>query len=248
MIFPLLLIVAGTAGIIALVLTDSNEPAAPISMPGPLTGDSGIPIVDLEIEALGRIIASEAGSGTHAEQRAIGWAARNRFRGKSVYSVEHPWRAQKGSNPPFSSARPASDSHLKLAHEILVSDQSLDPTIGATSFFEPHMQDIFYKAGELARRGETGDRIIDGVKLTDITRFKNYTKDAQTVRSKWAHGSTIYATAGRFEFWGNASLFAKRGGNVQTIVVGGGGGVTVAFNDIPDVLDLLPRKPRLKFP
>ena len=197
----------------------ATEPAAPIVPPAPLpTGGSGIALNPNEIEALARVIASEAGSGSPGEQRAIGWTVRNRFRGKSICAVEFPWRSQKGSDPPFASARPANDAHRKLAREILEADQSSDPTGGATSFFEPRMQDAFFKAGELARRGETGDRVIDGVKLTDITRFKNYKKDAATLREKWGKGSTIYATAGRFEFWGSAPLFAKRGGTVQTVV------------------------------
>lgn len=244
MIFPLILIFGGGVAILAIALTagDDEEPAAPVPFVGPPTGSSGIQLVDAEVEALARIIASEAGSGTLAEQRAIGWTARNRFRGKSIYAEQFPWRAQKGSDPPFSSARPAGKEHIALAREILLADQSADPTGGSTSFFEPRMQDIFFKAGELARAGQTGDRVIDGVKLTDITRFKNYKKDATTIRKNWSSGSTIYATAGRFEFWGNAQLFAKRGGSV-VVIAGEGEGKTfvgaAAFNDIVDPLDCL---------
>lgn len=196
---------------------EDGEPAAPTTAP-PLTGGSGIAETGDEVEALARTIASEAGSGTAAEQRSIGWVVRNRFRGKSIYKVQYPWRAQKGADPPFSSARPANDSHRALARQILAADQSEDPTGGATSFFEPRMQDAFAKAGTMARAGETGNRVIDGVPLTDITRFKFYKKSADQVRAKWSPGSTMYATAGRFELWGSARLFAKRGGVVQTIV------------------------------
>lgn len=241
MILPILLIFGGGAALISLLFVgDDEEPAAPVPFEGPPTGSSGIPVVDDEVEALARIIASEAGSGTLAEQRAIGWTARNRYRGKSIYATQFPWRAQKGSDPPFSSARPATSAHRTLAKEILQADQSADPTGGATSFFEPKMQDIFFKAGEMARAGQTGDRVIDGVKLTDITRFKNYKKDAATIRNSWSKGSTVYAKAGRFEFWGNAQLFAKRGGSVQ--VIAGEGRTLVgaaAFNDIVDPLDCL---------
>lgn len=185
------------------------------------TGGSGIPSTADEIEALARVIASEAGSGTLAEQTAIAWTVRNRFRGKSIYAKEFPWRSQKGSDPPFSSARDAKESHRDLARKVLAADQSQDPTGGATSFFEPRMQDIFFQAGEMARKGETGDRVIDGVKVTDITRFKLYKKDANGIRQSWGKGSAVYATAGRFEFWGSARVLAQRGNPAPRTVVGG---------------------------
>ena len=200
-----------------------GEPVPPIALPelpadkggdpgaGAGSGPSGIPSTADEIEALARTIASEAGSGTAAEQAAIAWTVRNRFRGKSIYATQYPWRSQKGADPPFSSAREAKESHRQLARQVLAADQSQDPTGGATSFFEPKMQDVFAKAGALARAGETGDRVIDGVKLTDITRFKAYKKDADGIRSSWAPGSALYARAGRFEFWGSARLLARRG-------------------------------------
>lgn len=211
-----------TAAIAAWMLTrsDEGEPAAPVALPDVPGGGSGIPSTQEEIEALARVIASEAGSGTDAEQRAIAWTVRNRFRGKSIYAKQYPWRSQKGSDPPFSSAREAKDAHRKHAAQVLAADQAQDPTGGATSFFEPKMQDAFFKAGELARKGETGDRVIDGVKLTDITRFKNYRKDAAGIRSSWAPGSAQYATAGRFEFWGSARVLAKRGNPAPIMIAG----------------------------
>lgn len=227
-----LLFGAAAAGVAALLLhAEDGEPAPPVPMaelPPIATGDpsnqgSGIPLVADEIEALARTIASEAGSGTPAEQRAIGWTVRNRFRGKSIYAKQYPWRAQKGSDPPFSSARDAGAPHRKLAQEILAANQGDDPTGGATSFFEPRMQDAFAKAGALARAGETGDRVIDGVKLTDITRFKSYKKSADDLRKSWGNGSALYAKAGRFEFWGSAQLLAKRGNPQPRDIVAGSG-------------------------
>lgn len=200
---------------------EDGEPASPVPAVILPTGGSGIvPSAD-EVEALARVISSEAGSGTPAEQRAIGWTVRNRFRGKSIYGAEFPWRSQKGSNPPFASARAANDASRALARDIIAADQSGDPTGGATAFFEPKMQDVFAKAGAMARAGETGDRVIDGVKLTDITRFKNYKKNADAIRKSWSNGSALYAKAGRFEFWGSAKLFAQRGGKVAVIAGGG---------------------------
>jgi hypothetical protein len=192
-----------------------------------------------EVEALARVIASEAGSGTPAEQRGIAWTVRNRFRGKSIHDGEYPWREQKGSNPPFSSARGATDATRVFAQQILSADQTQDPTSGATAFFEPRMQDVFAKAGAMARDGETGDRVIDGVTLHDITRFKHYFKDAQQIRDKWSDGSELYAIAGRFELWGHAG---RRAGGVKTLVGADEDDVNPRpFNDIPDVLALLPK-------
>jgi len=246
MLFPLLFIGAGTAALFTAIFAGSTdgEPAEPIKIPegAPTTPPlQALPpdVAANEIEALARVIGSEAGSGSSAEQRAIGWTVRNRFRGKSIYDGEFPWRSQRGSNPPFASARPASEGHRMLARQILSANQADDPTGGSTSFFEPRMQDIFFKAGELARAGETGDRTIDGTKVSDITRFKNYRKDARQIREKWSKGSALYAIAGRFEFWGSAGQFAKRGGAVKTIVVGGG--APLKYNDIPDPLSLLPK-------
>lgn len=250
LIVPLAMVTSGFAAILAAALSNSDdgEPAAPIEFDesaAPVVVPSASPTTDAnEIEALARVIASEAGAGTPAEQKGIAWTVRNRFRGKSIYDGEYPWRAQKGSNPPFSSARPPNDGHRSLARSVLSAPQEQDPTGGATSFFEPKMQDIFFKAGELARAGQTGDRVIDGVKLTDITRFKNYKKDANAVRAKWGNGSTIYAVANRFEFWGSGPKFAKRGGQVKTIVGGWFDGAKPAFTDIPDPLMLLPKYKR----
>src|SRR5262249_54005932 len=121
-------VAAGVAVVAAWLLLPDNEgePAAPVALPDSPTGGGGSniqPTLD-ELEALARVIASEAGSGTSAEQRCIAWTVRNRFRGKSIYAKEFPWREQKGNDPPFSSARPASDSHRKLAVEVLAADQS----------------------------------------------------------------------------------------------------------------------------
>lgn len=236
-LLPILLLGAGVGVAVTLALAsmDSAEPAPPIAMPGPVaSGGSGISLDSKEIEALARTIASEAGSGTSAEQKAIAWTVRNRFRGKSIYDMQYPWRSQKGANPPYSSARNATTASRQLAEQVIKADQSADPTGGATSFFEPRMQDAFFKAGVMARNGEIGNRVINGIPLTDITRFKSYNYDANALRKKWSKGSTLFAIADRFEFWGNSHLFAQRGGEVKTVVGGG-----KAFADIVDPLDFL---------
>lgn len=220
--------------------TGEGEPAEPIPMPdlpdvpesisvdaptGTIQpgGGSGISPNENEIEALARVIASEASSATPTEQECVAWTVRNRFRGKSIYAVQYPWRSQSGANPPFSSARDAKDSNRALAKKVLAADQSQDPTGGATSFFEPRMQDAFAAAGALARAGETGARTINGVRMGDITRFKNYKKTADEIRKSWAPGSACYAKAGRFEFWGSARTLAKRGNPAPREVAVGDG-------------------------
>lgn len=229
----------GAVALLASALREKEgEPAEPVPLPPfPASpGSSGIDVStplpseakeegadnSAEVEALARVIASEAGSGTLAEQRAIGWTVRNRFRGKSIYDVEYPWREQKGVKPPFSSRQAPKETHRALARAILAADQSEDPTGGATSFFEFKLQDVAAKAAAMVRAGETGSRVIDGVKVSDITRFKHYDPklDAEGLRQKWRPGSTLYANAGRFEFWGSTKLFAQRGGTVKTVVVG----------------------------
>ena len=209
----------------ALRQPGEGEPLSPLPSPTPPTGPSGISATPNEVEALGRVVASEARSATPSVQRAIAWVARNRFRGKSIYKKQYPWRSQRGVNPPFSSERPATDETREIAREVILADQSIDPTGGATAFFEPKLQDALAKAGAMARAGQTGKRVIDGVKISDITRFKAYTKDAAAVRRGWSSGSVLYATAGPFELWGSARGLARRDGKVLVIagygVVGG---------------------------
>lgn len=183
----------------------TQEPAAPVG-PEEAPGSPAAPALDPnEVEAMARIIASEAGSRSRSEQLAVGWTARNRFteRGKSIYAMQYPWREQKGSNPPFSSRQPATAATRALAREILSAPSTdSDPTGGATGFFEPVLQDAVAEAGALARAGGTGTRVINGLKLSNIERFKSYNKNAAKVREDWSKGDEIYHVQGVFEFWG----------------------------------------------
>lgn len=250
----------GAGGVLYLALdwlfgSGEGEPAPPTALSetpsSALSGASGIDPTPDEVEALARVIASEAGRGTRTEQKAIAWTVRNRFRGGSIYSGkgknggEYPWREQRGSNPPFASSKDATDATRALAREVLTADQLQDPTGGATSFFEPKLQDVLAEAGALARAGETGSRVIDGVKLSDITRFKAYKKSADDVRKSWSPGSAHYATAGRFEFWGSASALAKRGG--ATVVIAGEAEVAEKFKgQTATGLRLVPRAEEIR--
>jgi hypothetical protein len=256
---PLLLIGGGVGAIVAVVASGfgEGEPAPPLDLPDLGTGavstvpDAPPPVAITaldpeEVEALARVIASEAGGGTSAEQRAIGWTERNRAlaSGKSLHATFYPWREQKGSNPPASSAREATTASRAVASDVLAAPQASDPTQGATAFFEPKLQDVLAKAGAMARNGETGKRVIDGTTISDITRFTKYNKNAATVRESWGKDETVYAIAGRFEFWGKKKPFLARGGQIKTIVGSfdhGSASTGRKFNDIPDPLMLLPK-------
>jgi len=225
----------GAAAWLLWLRQDEGEPAAPVAMPdlpaGVPAGSSGITAAGgrkgstaeadaNEVEALKRVIASEAGSGTDAERRGVAWTVRNRFRGKSIYAKEFPWRAQKGADPPFSSARPGTAADEALAREVLAADQSQDPTYGATAFFEPRMQDAFCKAGAAARAGATGSMTVDGVRMTDVTRFKAYRKDADEIRASWGRSDACLAVAGRFELWGRKEKLARLPGGAPVVMAG----------------------------
>ena len=136
-----------------------------------------------EIEALGRVVASEAGHGySREEQRAIAWATRNRAdkRGVSIARlVCAPSCGPCCKGRPFSSRLSATTQTRTIAAEVLAAPGSADPTRGAIAFFEPAMQDRFVAEG---RAG--------------------YRRTAAALRQKWhAEGQAPLGTIGRFEFW-----------------------------------------------
>jgi hypothetical protein len=103
---------------------------------------------------------------------------------------------------PFATTHEAQPAHLMLAEQILRAPQSSDPTGGATSFFEPKLQDEAVRYGEMCRRGQATYRLASG-KIVDTCRFRDYRKPAAQIRSEWTKGgSRVVASAGRFEFYG----------------------------------------------
>lgn len=142
-----------------------------------------------DIDALARVITSEAGSGSLAEKRAIGWTVRNRAakaRKSIAQLVCAPCGPQEPGRP-FSSRQPATAEARRIAAEILAAPPGGDPTAGATAFFEPALQDKLAKAG--------GIRTPEG-------KVVKYTKDAKTIRAKWiAEGQRPRGSVGRFEFF-----------------------------------------------
>lgn len=183
-----------------------TEPAMPIA-----SDEKVGPKNPNDVEALARTIASEAGDGTVEEQTHIGWTVRNRCEamGKSIYDVQYPWRAQKGSNPPFSSAREAKEVHRAIARKIVETAKDADPTKGSTSFFEPILQDRLVEYGKRYRnafpKGSPKNPsmlvpIGTKGKTVDISRFYRYFKTAADIRASWGKDSDSY-NVGRFEFF-----------------------------------------------
>lgn len=134
-----------------------------------------------ELEALARVIQSEVGSsGSLAERIAIGWVARNRARKRkqTIAQMAMP-PAKQGKGRPFSSARSATAESTDAATQVLAMPASADPTNGATSAFEPALQD------ELFSRGRKG-----------------YSQDAGMVRAKWLRELGYYGSVGGWDLFG----------------------------------------------
>lgn len=142
----------------------------------------------LELEALGRGVASEKDTGTLAEMRGIAWAirtralerARTRYPSESrpIYRMLYPWRRQLGEDPPFSSLREATARTLAVARQVLAGELA-DPTRGANEFFEPDEQDRLFAAG-----------------------VAGYHQPVAALRAAWlARGAQRVAIIGRFEFF-----------------------------------------------
>jgi len=135
-----------------------------------------------DVEALARVITSEADRYSLAERRAIAWTVRNRARKRRKTITElvcTPTCGSQGPGRPFSSARPATSANLILAREVLAAPQSDDPTVGALAYFEPAVQD------RLVAQGRPGYRF-----------------DSSALRRRWeGQGQQQLATVGAFEFW-----------------------------------------------
>jgi len=127
---------------------------------------------DIHIEALARMISSEAGTQPDDIKLLVGWIARNRSISirRSMAEMGAPngaWGPITDKRP-FSTSQPATNETRTLAREILDSPQRLDPSGGATHGFNRVLQD------ELARRGDVAN---DSAAVIDIwTRYHRLTK------------------------------------------------------------------------
>jgi hypothetical protein len=169
------------------VPTGSRRPGtAPLPSWNRRTDDGGPPLfLPDEVEALARVITSEAGNGPLGERMALAWIARNRARARRpaisiARLVCSPCGESSGNARPFSTRMPATPQNRELAALILASPQSEDPTQGATSCFEPGLQDRLHAAGK------------PGHKL-----------DARGIRYCWLRsGLDYYGSVGRWDLFG----------------------------------------------
>jgi hypothetical protein len=159
--------------------------SAPLPAWNRRTDDGGPPLFIIDdVEALARLITSEIGSGSLAERVALGWVARNRARARRppvsiARLVCAPCGVSSGNARPFSTRVPATSQNRELAALILASPQSQDPTQGATSCFEPGLQDRLHAAGR-----------------------PGHQLDARGVRYCWLRGLDFYGSVGRWDLFG----------------------------------------------
>lgn len=135
-----------------------------------------------EVDALARVITSEADGYSEVERTAIAWCVRNRARkrGTSIAKlVCTPTCGPCCHGRPFSSARPSTVVNRELAVRVLGAPQSADPTGGATSFFEPRVQDKLVAAHR------------EGYRFTSAQLRERWIRDGQRART----------TVGAFELW-----------------------------------------------
>lgn len=135
-----------------------------------------------DVEALARVVTSEANGYSEAERIAIAWTVRNRARKRGVSIAKLVCSPKCGpccDVRPFSSAREATAANRELARRVLAAPSPTDPTNGATAFFEPHVQDV------LVSQNRPGYR---------------FTSDQ--LRQRWRRdGQQPHGTVGAFEFW-----------------------------------------------
>ncbi len=110
-------------------------------------------IVD-EVEALARVIRSEAGTGSAQQRLHVAWATRNlaASRGQTIAEMACSPCGPQQEGRPVSSSQRATEADRELARHILAAPRALDATGGATHFVNPALQD------ELAARKRPGYR------------------------------------------------------------------------------------------
>jgi hypothetical protein len=113
--------------------------------------------IDDDVEALGRVIRSEIGTGTTEQRLHVAWAVRNLAREKKTTIAKmacQPCGRQCGKRP-VSSYSAATATDRELAAVVLASPQRDDPTGGASHFINPVLQDRLAAAG--TRAGYVGN-------------------------------------------------------------------------------------------
>lgn len=174
---------------------NSNKPKTIRALKtGSYWSQMGSKATEKDIETLGRVIVSEAGSQSMAEWQAIAWVARNKALVRKIplhnFLCEpcgkQGKRMTNGKRRTFSTRQKSSAASLRAAREILNAPQSADPTQGATSAFEPRLQDKLFANGQ-------------------------YRRNAKMLRAEWGRGSGIrIGQIGRWELWAQKRRVRKR--------------------------------------
>lgn len=180
-------VILGGAAVAGLWFLKGSSAAADEGDDGRASGDRGpgegptLGSVD-ERTALARVIHSEAGQQSLAERVAVAWLAKNRARRRGVSVAElvcSPRCGKQGRRRPFSSRLPPRADDFAIADAVLAAAPADDPTGGATSGFEPTLQD------RLVREGRPG-----------------YRRTAAQIRERWLASSDFYGQIGRWELYG----------------------------------------------
>lgn len=135
-----------------------------------------------DVDALARVITSEANGYSEPERVAIAWTVRNRARKRGVSIAQlvcSPTCGPCCNGRPFSSARAATAANRELARRVLAEPPVADPTSGATAFFEPRVQDALVSQKR------------PGYRFTSDELRQRWRRDGQHQRG----------TVGAFEFW-----------------------------------------------
>jgi hypothetical protein len=105
-----------------------------------------------DVEALARVIRSEAGTAPLQQKVHVAWATRNlaASRRQTVARMACSPCGPQRSGRPVSSRLPATDADRRLARHILAAPAIVDATGGATHFVNPALQNA------LAARGRPG--------------------------------------------------------------------------------------------
>ncbi len=140
-----------------------------------LGSDEGMNVIPDEddVEALGRMIASENPRDSLIIQQAIAWTAKNeaRRRGISVASLVMPGGVPGPQAGRYcSTVNPSTSVTRGVAFDVL-SGKVSDPTGGAVQFDAPATQDALYRAGKVKKTSAqiSSDRIADGKELVVVS-------------------------------------------------------------------------------
>lgn len=98
----------------------------------PPPGSAQSPMNPGDVSLLARLIASEAGEYSPAEQRAVAWTMRNRMRRHPTNRLADVISAGK-----FSTHLAANAVNIQIAQEVQAAAPAADPTRGATHYYSP---------------------------------------------------------------------------------------------------------------